>query len=150
MWLTVLQYCVPIIVALVGIIPTIIENRKKTEQSINALRIELKNDTEGTNKKVDDLKKEFTTHKEDGEEYKAKQARMRILRFYDELCEGQEHSESYFEDILDDCEFYENFCKEHNDFKNHRGQAAIDHIDETYRKLKKSGKFLTHEVRNAC
>ena len=71
MWLTVLQYCVPIIVALVGIIPTIIENRKKTEQSINALRIELKNDTEGTNKKVDDLKKEFTTHKEDGEEYKA-------------------------------------------------------------------------------
>ena len=141
----ILTACGPILIALIGIIPTIVSNRKKTQESIESLRAELKKDTDGTNKKVDALAADFADHVNEGEEYKVKQARMRILRFYDELCAGMEHSESYFEDILDDCKDYENYCKEHTEFKNHRGQAAIAYIDETYRKIKQKGGFLMHK-----
>ena len=144
-WVAILTACAPILISLIGIIPTIISNRKKTQESIDTLRSELRKDTDGTNRKVDALAKDFATHTAEGEEYKAKQARMRILRFYDELCANVEHSESFFEDILDDCKFYEEYCREHKNFQNHRGQAAIAYIDETYRKIKQKGGFLIHK-----
>ena len=141
----ILTACGPILIALIGIIPTIVSNRKKTQESIETLRSELRKDTNETNKKVDSLVNDFTEHISDNEEYRAKQARMRILRFYDELCAGMEHSESYFEDILDDCKYYESYCDTHKDFKNHRCEAAIAYIDETYRNLKQTGRFLFHK-----
>lgn len=124
-WLGVLQACAPILVALVGIVPTIINNRKKTQASI------------------DELRETLDAHIKDEEEDKARQARLRIIRFNDELCANVEHSESYFEDVLDDVDTYETYCAEHPDFKNNRGKAAMDHVKEVYTKLKNSGKFLT-------
>ena len=127
-WITVLQACVPILVAIVGIVPTIISNRKKTQESITTLQNTL------------------NAHIREDENQTAKNKRYRILRFYDELCEGKIHSESHFVDILDDIDDYTKYCDKHeNEFKNHRGKAAMDYIRETYRKLKESGKFLTHE-----
>lgn len=124
-WLGVLQACAPILVALVGIVPTIISNRKKTQASI------------------DELRETLDAHIKDEEENKARQARLRIIRFDDELCAGLAHSESYFDDILDDVDTYEAYCSAHPDFKNNRGKAAMDHVKEVYTKLKNSGKFLT-------
>lgn len=126
-WVTVLQACVPILVAVVGIVPTIISNRKKTQKSIETLQNTL------------------NAHIKEDEEQNAKTRRYRILRFYDELCAGIEHSESHFEDILDDCGEYEKYCEAHkDDFKNHRGESAIKYIDSTFKRLKETGKFLTH------
>ena len=85
------------------------------------------------------------THISDGEEEKAKQARQRILRFFDEICAGQEHSESHFEDILDDIDFYETYCSEHPKFKNSRGATAMEQIRDTYKHLKAKGGFLTYK-----
>lgn len=124
-WLGVLQACAPILVALVGIVPTIINNRKKTQASI------------------DELRETLDAHIRDEEEDKARQARLRIIRFNDELCAGLAHSESYFEDILDDVDTYEAYCSAHPDFKNGRGKAAMDHVKAVYVKLKNGGKFLT-------
>ena len=127
-WITVLQACIPIVVAIVGIVPTIISNRKKTQKSL------------------DDLQNTLNAHIKEDEAQTAKNKRYRILRFYDELCAGVEHSESHFEDILDDIDDYTKYCNAHEgEFKNHRGKAAMDYIQAVYRKLKESGKFLTHQ-----
>lgn len=124
--ISVLQACAPILVALVGLIPTIINNRKKTQASIETLQ------------------KTLDAHIKEDEDDKARQARLRIIRFNDELCENRLHSESYFEDILDDIDMYEAYCDKHPDFKNGRGKAAMQHVKATYAKVKNKGGFLMH------
>ena len=127
-WVTILQACVPILVALVGIVPTIVSNRKETQKSIEALQ------------------KTLNDHIKEDENQNAKTKRYRILRFYDELCEGKVHSESHFEDIIEDIDEYEAYCEKHkDDFKNNRGQDAMKYIKEVFNKLKTSGKFLMHK-----
>lgn len=144
-WLGVIQYCAPILIAAITIIPTIISNQKKTVDKLDELKTELKADVKATNDDVEAVKKTLATHIRDGEEEKAKQARQRILRFYDEICSGAEHSESHFEDILDDIDFYETYCNEHPKFKNNRGAAAMETIKDTYKHLKAKGGFLTYQ-----
>lgn len=121
----ILEACVPILVAFVGIIPTIINNRKKTEEAIKTVQSTL------------------DAHIKEDEDERARNQRYRILRFYDEICEGRKHSESHFEDILDDITGYEQYCLRHPDFRNSRGAIAMQEIEDTYRKVKNNGGFLT-------
>ena len=88
-WVKILTACGPMIIALIGLIPTIISNRKKTQESIEKVQ-----------KTLDD-------HIKEDEDARARSQRYRILRFYDEMCEHKNHSESHFEDILDDIDKYE-------------------------------------------
>ena len=122
----------------VTVIPTIIANRKKTQESI-------KQTTEAMEKRIDKLQTSYDAHVKDYEAAKASSQRYRILRFYDEVCDNQRHSESHFEDILQDIDEYENYCKHNEDYKNNRGHVAMEYIKELYGKLKVSGGFLTHE-----
>ena len=155
-WVAILTACGPILIALIGIIPTIISNRKKTQESLEtmqkqtqasiaSMQKQVTEDIESTKKEVGDLRVGFNQHLADEEEHRAKQARYRILRFYDELCEGRPHSESHFEDVLDDIDFYEQYCETHPQFRNSRGKAAMDYTKETYHKVKSKGGFLTHK-----
>ena len=130
--------CAPVLVAIVTIIPTVISNRKKTQESI-------KSSTEATEKRVDKLQASFDGHVRDYEAAKAGSQRYRILRFYDEVCEGRKHSESHFEDILDDIDSYEAYCASHPEFHNSRGHVAMQYIRQTYARIKAEGGFLTHE-----
>lgn len=138
LFLDLLKICVPIFVALVGIIPTVVANRKKTEQSMKA-------NNEAMEKRVEKLQKTLDDHIKEDEDDKARNQRYRILRFYDEMCEHREHSESHFEDILDDIDGYEKYCEAHPEFKNNRGKVAMKYISEMYGKIKANGGFLTHE-----
>ena len=144
-WVQILTACSPILIALIGIIPTIIVNRKKTQSSIEQMQEQVTTDLKATKKEVADLQEGFNQHLADEEEHRAKQSRYRSLRFYDELCEGRLHRESHFEDVLDDIDFYERYCETHPQFRNSRGKAAMDYIKETYHKVKSKGGFLTHE-----
>ena len=138
-WLTVLLTVVGnIVVAVVAIIPTIITNRKKTQESI-------KQSNEATDKQIAEIKTAFDAHVEDYEAAKAASQRYRILRFYDEVCSKQKHSESHYDDILDDIDEYENYCASHSKFRNNRGHVAMQYIRDTYAKVKADGGFLTHE-----
>ena len=138
-WLQiVLSFVSSITVAFIAIIPTIISNRKKTQDSI-------KESSDATKKQYDSLKSDFDSHVKEYEAAKASSQRYRILRFYDELCEGRQHSESHFEDILDDIDKYEQYCDTHRDFKNNRGRVAMQYIRDTYGKIKAKGVFLTHD-----
>lgn len=120
----ILTACVPIIVALLGILPTLIASHSSSKKSMNKLQ--------------DTLDK----HIQEDAETNIKNIRYRILRFNDDLCSGIRHSESCFEDILEDIDDYEKYCAEHPNFKNSRGKMAMEHIKETYAKLKNRGEFL--------
>ena len=133
-FIEVLKACVPILVALVSIIPTIRSNRKKTQESIDRLQ-----------DSVDKVSDTLDKHIREDDDNKAREQRYRILQFYDELCEGKKHSESHFEDVLDDIDNYESYCGNHPAFKNSRGKAAMDYIKETYTTIKSKGGFLIHQ-----
>ena len=122
----------------ITVIPTIIANRKKTQESI-------KESNEATKKQFDSFKSDFDSHVKDYEAARATSQRYRILRFYDEVCEGRRHSESHFEDILDDIDAYEAYCEAHKEFRNNRGHVAMQYIRDIYGKIKAKGGFLTHE-----
>ena len=152
-----LSVFVPILVALVGIIPTIISNRKKTEQSIkemqDANKKEMEKSLEGIKSSQEAAKRDMErmqatldNHIREDEDAKARTQRYRILLFYDEMCEKRDHSESHFEDILEDIDDYERYCETHPGFRNNRGTAAMTYIKTKYAKIKSSGGFLTHAV----
>lgn len=132
-FIEILKACAPILVALVGIIPTIRSNRKKTQESIDQMQ--------GS---ITTLQETLDKHIREDDDNKAREQRYRILQFYDELCEGKKHSESHFEDVLDDIDNYEAYCSQHPEFKNNRGKAAMQYITDTYYKVKSKGGFLIH------
>ena len=149
-WLPgVLTACAPVLVALVGIIPTVISNRKKTDASIRASNEEMMKQINETKKQVAGVQSTLDAHIREDEDEKARSQRYRILRFYDEMCEHRKHSESHFEDILDDIDDYERYCIEHPDFRNNRGKVAMEHIKSAYGIIKSSGGFLTHDEDDA-
>lgn len=123
----ILTACAPILVALVGIIPTLLANRKKLQESLKKMQ------------------KTMDAHIKNDEDERARNRRYRILRFYDEMCEGSWHSESHFEDILDDIDAYEKYCATHPNFRNSRGHVAMEAIKDTYGRMKNNGEFLRHE-----
>ena len=123
----ILEFLGPVLVAAITIIPSIRSNRKKTDE------------------KIDALSKQLADHIRENEDDNAKQVRTHILRFYDELCEDKVCSESRFEDILDDIDYYEEYVAKHPDFKNNRGEAAMAYIRERYHVEKENGGFLKHK-----
>lgn len=68
-------------------------------------------------------------------------ARTHILRFNDEILNGMKHSREYWRQQLDDCDTYEQFCKEHPKFKNSYTEIADRNIKTTYEKLLSEGKL---------
>lgn len=143
-WLGLVQAAIPLAIALVTTIATVSNNRKKTGDKLDELKKELKEEIKASNDDIDDVKKTLAAHIKEDEESKTRQARIRILRFYDEICEGKRHSENHFEDIIEDIDDYESFCDSHPDFKNNRGQTACEYIKEIYKKIKAENGFLTH------
>lgn len=133
-----LTACAPILIALIGLIPTIVSNRKKTQESIRESQ-------DATKKDMTRMQTTLDAHIREDEDAKARNQRYRILRFYDEMCEHREHSESHFEDILDDIDEYERYCEAHQDFKNNRGKVAMEFIKTKYGEIKAKGGFLTHD-----
>lgn len=127
-----------IAVALIAIIPTILSSGRKTRESVQE-------QNKANQAQMAGIQSTLEAHIREDEDDKARNARYRILRFYDEICEGRRHSESHFEDILDDIDRYEQYCQAHPDYKNSRGSLAMRNIQSTYERLKREGKFLAHE-----
>lgn len=121
----------PILIALIGIIPTIKNNANKTNEEIQKL-----------NTNLNSIKGELKEHIKDNEWHEAKQTRIRILRFYDECCAGQNHSENHFEEVLDDIDSYEAYCASHPDYHNNKGKIAMYTIRKIYLEKKEKNNFL--------
>lgn len=89
-----------------------------------------------------EVKKDVATMKHEAEEVHAKDCRVRILRFSDELYLGQNHSHEHFKQILCDITTYEKYCDTHPDFENQICVAAIKQIKDSYDERLRKHDFL--------
>lgn len=128
----------PILIALIGIIPTIKKSNKEVVERLEKTDKEMKG-------RIDDLETKVDAAEKKREFDNMKSCRIRILRFYDEICAGVHHSEGHFDDIIDDINEYETFCSRHEDFKNNKGKSAMAGIKRTYDELKAKGAFLNND-----
>ena len=77
------------------------------------------------------------------DEYKtADETRGRILRFNNELLRDLPHTREEFIEILNDIDFYEQYCRDHEDYKNNRATHAIANIGRVYDERLKKRDFL--------
>ena len=145
MFLKIVTAVSPILVALIAIIPAVVSNRKKTQASIEEANKSAVAANKATDARIEKMQSTLDKHIREDEDDNARNRRYRILRFYDEMCEHRRHSESHFEDILDDIDEYEKYCAKHPDYKNTRGGVAMARIKAVYAKTKNEGGFLSHK-----
>ena len=88
------------------------------------------------------MKSEIDTIRDENREIHAKDCRVRILRFSDEIYLGQNHSQEHFKQILGDITHYENYCDRHPEFENQIAVAAIEQIKDTYNARLRKHDFL--------
>lgn len=67
-----------------------------------------------------------------GDERYTLQARVRMLRFEDELQEGRYHSKDSWDQAISDCDIYKLYCSNHPGFKNGQTAATEEHIRTEY------------------
>ena len=91
-----------------------------------------------TNQILDEVK----ALRSDFDKEKATTARVRIVRFNDELLRDKRHSKESFDQCLNDIDTYDSFCKEHPDFQNHKTVLSSENIIRTYRKCTEEHSFL--------
>lgn len=106
---------------------------KEMMDQVNDLQSEIKN-----------VKQEVDMLKKDEELERVRMARQRILRFNDEILFGKRHSKEHFDEILDDIDTYEEYCRTHEEYENNKAVLAIATIREVYKDCLKTHDFLTH------
>ena len=105
-------------------------------------RHDAKNDvTKDILRAVAETNDEVAKLKEGIREEKAIRARTQILRFKDELYNKLDHSQEYFEQVLDDIDAYNKYCDKHPDFSNGRTKIAAEYINSEYLRLFKEHKL---------
>lgn len=92
--------------------------------------------------KVDSLEKNFQEFKNSTEEHTAKEYRIRILRFGDEIRHDVHHSKEHFDQILQDITEYDRYCREHPDFKNNMTEITTSRIKSIYKQCLEDDSFL--------
>ena len=93
---------------------------------------------------VAELKKDLDELKRESELERVRQARQRILRFNDEILFEKRHSKEHFDEILDDINVYERYCREHKEYENNKAVLAISTIKEVYQECMDTHDFLTY------
>lgn len=91
---------------------------------------------------VEDVRKSLDKHVSLDDERYAKQCRMRILRFNDELLQNRRHTKEHFDEILDDITEYERYCETHPGYRNSKANMAIETVEKTYQRCLAEKSFL--------
>ena len=112
---------------------------EKIGDAMNKKLIEKTNDLE---KKVDKLEDQFKVREKKDECNKAKASRRRILRFADEIRLGHNHSQEFFNEVLNDIKTYQEYCDNNPEFENDKAVISIELIEETYKKCLQKNSFL--------
>jgi uncharacterized small protein (DUF1192 family) len=81
-----------------------------------------------------------------GDERDAVAARVRILRFADDLRFAESQGRKFSKDSWDQCQSdittYSQYCEENPGFKNHQTVATVEFIDKGYRERLETNNFL--------
>lgn len=91
---------------------------------------------------VTDMKQTLEKHIAADDERYIKQCRLRILRFNDEILQGIRHTKEHFDEILEDITLYEQYCRDHPDYKNNKAVMAIHNIERVYQERLTKNDFL--------
>ena len=94
--------------------------------------------------KVDQINDDLKDFRSQQDVVNIRQARQRILRFCDEILFKKRHSKEHFDEILEDIDLYETYCREHTDYKNNKAELAIATIREVYTQCLKTHDFLAY------
>ena len=78
------------------------------------------------------MKDDLSDHIRMDDERNADEHRARILRFNNELLRDIPHTKEEFIDVLADIDFYERYCRDHENYKNNRAVHAIANISGVY------------------
>lgn len=142
--ITVLQIIISAVCggAFIGFIEFLIKRHdEKTDKNKEILEAVDKLD-----KKVDErfdlLDGRIVTVEHKVDERTAVSARVRILRFSDELQEGRRHSKESFDQCISDITYYENYCSANPKFKNGQTELTVDYIKHNYAERLEKHDFL--------
>ena len=122
-WPDLITAVAPIAVAMIGLVPVIHEQGKKT------------------NDKIDSIAKKLDSHIAESEEVNAKDARQRILQFASEVRKGEIHDEDEWSAISLDCESYLKYSESHPNFPDGICKTKIKFLQETLADLIDEGKI---------
>lgn len=89
------------------------------------------------------VKKDLADHIRMDDERNADEHRARILRFNNELLRDIPHTKEEFVDVLADIDFYERYCRDHEDYRNNRAVHAIANISRVYDERLQKHDFLS-------
>lgn len=92
--------------------------------------------------KVNETKVQLDEHIRIDDERNADLHRARILQFNTDLLHNINHTEEDFNEILYNIDYYERYCKEHEEYKNNRAVHAIRNIKRVYDECMKNHSFL--------
>lgn len=101
------------------------------------------------NKKIDNISNDVKNVKYENDKFiyryekdQAVLARVRILRFGDEISREIKHSKENFEQVLSDIDDYEHYCNAHPEFKNNQTVETTKLIKENYKKRLEKHDFI--------
>ncbi len=97
---------------------------------------------EGINSSIERLDRKIDKLQNSNDEGMALTWRYRILRFNDEIRNDIKHTKEHFDQILEDITNYENYCREHKNFKNDKATFAVSNIRNVYQKCMDENSFL--------
>lgn len=122
----------PILIALIGIVPTIKKKANETNEEIKKL-----------SESVHSISGKLDKHIRENEDTTAEEWRVRVLSFDDNLCNPNTPypSEANFMQARSDCDKYRKYIDQHKDFVNGIGESAMEHIDKVWETCKHNNLF---------
>lgn len=91
---------------------------------------------------INNLKKDFDLHTAKDDQYRAENARTRVIRFAGELASGETPPKELFDSILEDIDNYEDYCDTHPQYENSKAVASIAFLRDEYMEYMKGDKHF--------
>lgn len=107
-----------------------------------AINGEVLTQVQGVKDDVDSVKTDLANVKRSNDEFEARTARRNILHFGDDVRRKVKHSKEHFDDVLQDITDYEQYCRDHPEFKNQITVSTIELIKRAYDKCLEENDFL--------
>ena len=131
------------ILSLVEIAPVKINPWRAVARAIGrAINGEVLESVEDVKRAQRDTRKALDEHIRSDDERNADTLRMRILHFNNELLRGDRRTREDFIEILAVIDAYEQYCKNHPNYRNNRASHAIANIGRVYDERLKLRDFL--------
>lgn len=117
---------------------------KATNDKLDALQ----SDVTDIRTEVEKIKKRNADQDEEEFEFRAIQARRRIIVAADEITNARAnniwHSKEWFRDVLKDVSFYENYVDTHPLFKNEEAVMSIEIVKDAWQHCQDTNSFLVN------